>query len=525
MLADGALGRAATVLASAVTYVVGLALLTLSAFFVEGLRRKYGIKYGDHRVSQIQHGADVVLFYVSNVLIALAVGGIKPNVSALGADQFDDFDARTGAPLDDKSVFFGWYYFFINIGALLAATVLVWVQTSGRWTLGFAIPTAITAFAALVYLLGWRVRFLFLLWIFPPLFFLFFGGDGLREEVSRLTRGGGDQSSNHQNTHFLPLFSFLSVPPSLLFLSFCINGKNRKKQTKQGYRKYPPGGPPLNRVCKVLSLAIKNRRAELPDDPLDLYEADMDECDLTDHGDGGNATAVGGKSGFLSAARNKKGFGSSFSVDGGGGDADAALADGDTSDDGTRLLDDCGPPPPLAHTQSMRWLDRAAVVPPGVSWPLFGDPPPTDFVPVSQVEETKQLFRIMPVWATLLVWNLGYAQLATIMVQQAESMNRKVGKGGFEIPPASVSVFATATILILVPLWDRAVRPILEKRSWSPTTLQRMGLSHALMAASFVVASAVEFKRTSRFRLRGRQAAEIAEALRYSDTSVFWIGK
>ena len=173
----------------------------------------------------------------------------------------------------------------------------------------------------------------------------------------------------------------------------------------------------------------------------------------------------------------------------------------------------------------MRWLDRAAVVPPGVSWPLYGDPPPKGFVPVSQVEETKQLIRIMPVWATLLIWNLGYAQLATIMVQQAESMNRKVGGGKFEIPPASVSVFATVTILILVPLWDRTVRPILEKRSWSPTTLQRMGLSHALMALSFVVASIVEFKRTNNFNVRGRQAAEVAEAMRYSDTNVFWIGK
>jgi dipeptide/tripeptide permease len=136
MLADGALGRAMTVLVSAVTYVVGLALLTLSALFVEKLRARYGMGYGDRRVSEIEHGVDVVLFYVANVLIALAVGGIKPNVSALGADQFDDFDAKTGAPLEDKNVFFGWYYFFINVGALLAATVLVWVQTSGRWTLG-----------------------------------------------------------------------------------------------------------------------------------------------------------------------------------------------------------------------------------------------------------------------------------------------------------------------------------------------------------------------------------------------------
>ena len=178
----------------------------------------------------------------------------------------------------------------------------------------------------------------------------------------------------------------------------------------------------------MLALAFKNRKAELPEDPLDLYEADLDEGDPHANDSGGCAVSDAAVGGFLRAAGNKKGVGSS-SADG---------ADSSGGEDDARLLDDCAPPPPLAHTESMRWLDRAAVVPAGVSWPLFGDPEPTDFVPVSQVEEAKQLFRIMPIWATLLIWNLGYAQLATIMVQQAESMHRKFGN--FDIPPASVSV-------------------------------------------------------------------------------------
>ena len=207
MLADGLLGRAMTVLASAVTYVAGLALLTLSAFFAEKLQAKYGVRYGDHRVSEIEHGADVTLFYVANVLIALAIGGIKPNVSALGADQFDDFDAKTGAPLDDKSVFFGWYYFFINVGALLAATVLVWIQTSGRWTLGFAIPTAITALAAIVYVLGWRVREFFLY----RFFFLFCWGS---RSKGRLRERRGEKSQTLTLFILSSLSFFSSLPPS-----------------------------------------------------------------------------------------------------------------------------------------------------------------------------------------------------------------------------------------------------------------------------------------------------------------------
>ena len=324
-------------LASA-TYVAGLSLLTVSA------------QFNAHTTG---HHSDRAFFFAANVLIALAGGGIKPNVSALGADQFDDFDAA-GNPLPDKSVFFGWYYFFINVGALLAATVLVWIQTSGRWTLGFGIPTGVFVVALAAYVAGWR-----------------------------------------------------------------------------GYRKLPPGGPPLARIVRTVHLAIKNRRLPLPDDPLDLYEAELDD-------------------------------------------------------------DDPDAPPHLAHTPSMRWLDRAAIVPSGVSWPLLGDPAPTAFVAVSQVEETKQMLRLMPVWASLLPWNLCYAQMASIMVQQAEQMERRLGGSSFLVPPASMTIFATLTIIVLVPAWDKLVRPALERRHATPTTLQRIGVSNAVMTLAMAVAAAVE---------------------------------
>ena len=147
------------------------------------------------------HTRDLTFFFASQVLVALAVGGIKPNVSSLGADQFDDFDAR-GRPLKDKERFFSWYYFFINLGALLASTLLVYVQTSVSWTLGFALPTTITGLGLVAYVLGWR-----------------------------------------------------------------------------GYRRLSPGGPPLNRVTRVLVCAWRNRRLPLPADASELYEEDYDSDD------------------------------------------------------------------------------------------------------------------------------------------------------------------------------------------------------------------------------------------------------
>jgi len=32
----------------------------------------------------------------------------------------------------EKTSFFNWFYFFVNIGSLLAVTVIVWVQVRGQ---------------------------------------------------------------------------------------------------------------------------------------------------------------------------------------------------------------------------------------------------------------------------------------------------------------------------------------------------------------------------------------------------------
>ena len=63
--------------------------------------------------------------FLALYLIALGTGGIKPCVSSYGADQFDDTDP---AEKEHKSSFFNWFYFSINIGALIASSLLVWIQ-------------------------------------------------------------------------------------------------------------------------------------------------------------------------------------------------------------------------------------------------------------------------------------------------------------------------------------------------------------------------------------------------------------
>ncbi|KAK1397491.1 hypothetical protein POM88_007354 [Heracleum sosnowskyi] len=54
--------------------------------------------------------------YCSLALIALGTGGIKPCVSSFGADQFDEADEKE---VLKKYAFFNWFFFAINMGALL----------------------------------------------------------------------------------------------------------------------------------------------------------------------------------------------------------------------------------------------------------------------------------------------------------------------------------------------------------------------------------------------------------------------
>lgn len=98
----------------------------------------------------IQH----VVVYLGLYLVALGTGGIKPCASSFGADQFDSAD-----PVEQvaKGSFFNWYYFLINIGSVLSATLLVWVQDNIGWGVGFGILMVLMVFGLTVFVTGKKI--------------------------------------------------------------------------------------------------------------------------------------------------------------------------------------------------------------------------------------------------------------------------------------------------------------------------------------------------------------------------------
>ncbi len=91
------------------------------------------------------------VFFPGLFVIAFGTGGIKPNVSTLGADQFDD---TIPAQRKEKESYFNWFYMSINMGALVSFTVIAYLCQNVSFSIGYAVPTISMALAILVFWLG-----------------------------------------------------------------------------------------------------------------------------------------------------------------------------------------------------------------------------------------------------------------------------------------------------------------------------------------------------------------------------------
>ncbi|CAK9139431.1 unnamed protein product [Ilex paraguariensis] len=327
----------------------GMTLLTLSAS-IPGLKPTC---YEKDKCNPTQTQSAVC--FLALYLIALGTGGIKPCVSSYGADQFDDADE---VEKKHKSSFFNWFYFSINVGALIAASVLVWIQDNVGWGWGFGIPAVAMAIAVVSFFSGTRL-----------------------------------------------------------------------------YRYQKPGGSPLTRICQVMVASFRKYKVEVPTDKSLLYETP---------------------------------------------DAESAIQ-------GSRKLD---------HTKELSFFDKAAVD--TQSDHMKDSVDPWRLCTVTQVEELKAIIRLLPIWATGIVFSTVYGQMGTLFVLQGATMNPHVGNSSFKIPPASLGIFDTLSVIFWVPVYDQLIVPAARKLTGHKnglTQLQRMGIGLVISILAMVSAAFLELVR------------------------------
>ncbi|XP_031258441.1 protein NRT1/ PTR FAMILY 5.2-like [Pistacia vera] len=147
--ADAHLGRYWTFVIASIIYLLGMCLLTLSV----SLPALKPPACNEANVEDCKEASrlQLVVFFVALYTLALGTGGTKPNISTIGADQFDDFEPKEKV---HKLSFFNWWMFSIFFGTLFANTVLVYIQDNVSWTLGYGLPTLGLAISIGIFLTG-----------------------------------------------------------------------------------------------------------------------------------------------------------------------------------------------------------------------------------------------------------------------------------------------------------------------------------------------------------------------------------
>ncbi|PON53855.1 Proton-dependent oligopeptide transporter [Parasponia andersonii] len=172
----------------------------------------------------------------------------------------------------------------------------------------------------------------------------------------------------------------------------------------------------------------------------------------------------------------------------------------------------------LPHTKQFRFLDKAAINRPEIAPNMVNK---WNLSTLTDVEEVKLLIRMLPIWATTIIFWTVYAQMTTFSVSQATTMDRHIGKS-FQIPAASLTVFFVGSILLTVPVYDRIIVPTARKLLKNPqglTPLQRIGVGLVLSILAMVAAALAELKRLHVARSRGLTKDPTAEI----PLSVFWL--
>lgn len=138
-------------------------------------------------------------------------------------------------------------------------------------------------------------------------------------------------------------------------------------------------------------------------------------------------------------------------------------------------------------SQSLKFLNRAVENKPGCS---------VLKCTVQELEQVKIVIKVLPIFGCTIMLNSCLAQLSTFSVQQAATMDTKLGT--LKVPPASLPVFPVVFIMILAPLYDYTIIPFarrLTKSETGITHLQRIGVGLFLSIVAMATAALVEIKR------------------------------
>ncbi|KAK8946973.1 Peptide transporter PTR3-A [Platanthera zijinensis] len=114
--------------------------------------------------------------------------------------------------------------------------------------------------------------------------------------------------------------------------------------------------------------------------------------------------------------------------------------------------------------------------------------------PSKQVQEAKQLLKLLPIFFVTIVPSIMLAQVITLFVKQGTTLDRSIGPA-FSVPTASLTSFFSFSSLISLVFYDRYVVKWMRKLTKNPrgiSTLQRIAIGQGLHVITMIVAASIE---------------------------------
>ncbi|GAV60381.1 PTR2 domain-containing protein, partial [Cephalotus follicularis] len=148
-ISDTYTGRFATIAFGSFASLLGMSIVTLTAWMPQLHPPKCNLK---RCLGPDKAQLGVLLMGLS--LLSVGAGGIRPCSIPFGVDQFD---STTEEGIKGINSFFNWYYTTFTLVLLITQTVVVYIQDTVSWVIGFGIPTVLMGGSIILFFIGRRI--------------------------------------------------------------------------------------------------------------------------------------------------------------------------------------------------------------------------------------------------------------------------------------------------------------------------------------------------------------------------------
>ncbi|EEF42210.1 nitrate transporter, putative [Ricinus communis] len=155
-ISDAYVGRFRTIAFASCAAFLGMVTVTLTAWLPnlhpQKCHQQSQQQYADNCESATPLQLAVLLMGLG--FLSIGTGGIRPCSIPFGVDQFDP---TTEEGMKGINSFYNWYYTTFTLVILITLTVVVYIQDSISWVIGFSIPTVLMLCSILLFFIGTKI--------------------------------------------------------------------------------------------------------------------------------------------------------------------------------------------------------------------------------------------------------------------------------------------------------------------------------------------------------------------------------